>query len=76
MVGWFQRKSSNRVFMTSPRTGVFYRKTKDDYVVLWQGREICCYESIEAFIDAHLEGLEALESIQHELLESYYRTLR
>ena len=57
------------------RSGVFHNKSGSDYVVLWQGQEICRYESIEAFIDAHAAGLEALESSQADLLERYYNSI-
>ncbi len=57
------------------RSGVFHSKSGSDYVVLWQGQEICRYESIEAFIDAHAAGLEALESSQADLLERYYNSI-
>ena len=56
------------------KTGLFYRKSSDDYVVLWHGREICHYPSMEAFVIAHAEGLESLEANQAELLASYYRS--
>lgn len=57
-------------------TGVFLKKSSGEYLVIWQGREICRYASIEGFVDAHLEGLQALEVAQAQLLESYYRDLR
>ena len=56
------------------KTGLFHRKSSDDYVVLWQGREICRYASMEAFVAAHAEGLESLEANQAELLASYYKS--
>ena len=57
-------------------TGVFLHKQHHDYVVLWQGREICRYASVEEFIDAHIVGLQALDASQADLLESYYKTLK
>lgn len=59
---------------STTRTGLFHRKSTDDYVVLWQGRQIGIYPSIEAFVDAHLEGLIALEQNQNDLLETLYRS--
>ena len=80
MVGCFLRKSTGGRIVADQagekRTGIFQRKSSEDFVVLWRGQEICSYPSIEAFVDAHLEGLKALDSNQAELLESYYRTLR
>lgn len=77
MVGCFQRKSTarNKLADNDKRTGVFYSKSGDDYVVLWQGREVCRYGSLEEFVDAHQAGLEALEANQADLLESYYRSI-
>jgi hypothetical protein len=57
------------------RTGLFEQKTTNDYVVMWKGREICRYASVRHFVDAHAEGLAALEANQADLLESYYRDL-
>ncbi|MDA0977358.1 MAG: hypothetical protein O3B72_02270 [Proteobacteria bacterium] len=61
---------------TGAETGVFLKKSSGEYLVIWRGREICRYASIEAFVDAHLEGLQALEDAQAQLLESYYRDLK
>ena len=57
------------------RTGLFQQKSTNEYVVLWKGREIIRYASIDDLIQAHALGLAALESSQAELLESYYRDL-
>ncbi len=75
MVGCFQRKSTDLMMPVEPtnRIGLFHRKSTNDYVVLWQGRQIATYPSIEAFVDAHLEGLIALEQNQNDLLETLYR---
>lgn len=75
MVGWFQRKSTgiNVTAEAKPRTGLFQQKSSHDYVVLWQGREICRYKNVEDFIQAHIEGLRALDANQAELLESFYQ---
>lgn len=59
----------------SKRSGVFYSKTGKDYVVLWQGREICRYQTMADFVNAHVEGLKALDDSQADLLESYYRSI-
>ena len=76
MVGCFQRKSTGRNVVTEEKTGIFHRKSKQDYVVLWRGQEVCHYRSIKEFVDAHVEGMKALEENQAELLDHYYRTLR
>lgn len=57
------------------KTGLFQQKTTNDYVVMWKGREICRYASVRDFVDAHAEGLAALEANQADLLESFYRDL-
>ncbi|MBT4160556.1 MAG: hypothetical protein HOC70_02510 [Gammaproteobacteria bacterium] len=59
----------------SKRTGVFYSKSGDDYVVLWQGREIYRYQTMQEFVNAHKAGLDALEDNQADLLENYYRSI-
>ena len=50
------------------RTGLFQQKTTNDYVVMWKGREICRYASVRDFVDAHAEGLAALDASQADLL--------
>jgi len=60
---------------SSKRSGVFFSKSGSDYVVLWQGREICRYDSMAAFVEAHAAGLEALEYNQADLLERYYNSI-
>jgi len=57
------------------RTGVFFSKARQDYVVLWEGREVCRYESIDDFVEAHQKGLQALEENQADLLSEYYRSI-
>ncbi len=57
------------------RTGLFYRKSSKDYVLLWQNREIACYQDVDEFVRAHMQGLTELESRQAELLESQYKSL-
>ena len=76
MVGCFQRKSTDLTMSSPPiaRTGLFHRKSTDDYVVLWQGREIATYPTIEAFVDAHIEGMIALDQNQTDLLETLYKS--
>ncbi|MFT7221051.1 MAG: hypothetical protein ACI8Z1_002672 [Candidatus Azotimanducaceae bacterium] len=55
------------------KTGLYHRKSSGDYVVLWQGREIAVYASIDEFIDVHLQGLAALEESQNDLLDGLYK---
>ena len=55
------------------RTGLFEQKSTNDYVVMWKGREICRYASVRDFVEAHAQGLVALEANQADFLESYYR---
>ena len=56
------------------QTGLFYRKSTKDYVLLWQNREIAVYDSIEAFVDSHQQGLQAMEANQAELLANLYKS--
>jgi hypothetical protein len=59
------------------KTGVFQSKLPPALapaiVVMWKGREICRYVSMEEFVDAHLEGIAALEAKQEKLLNEAYR---
>ena len=55
------------------QTGIFQSKLPAAIVVMWKGREICRYMSIEEFVDAHLEGIAALELKQEKLLSETYR---
>ena len=39
---------------------------------MWRGQEMCRYDSMEEFVDSHLEGVETLEKKQEDLLEDEY----
>lgn len=54
-------------------TGVFRDDKAGQIVVKWQGREIARYETMDAFIDSHLRGIDALERNQEEMLADAYR---
>ena len=58
---------------TKNKTGIFQLRSPPAIVVMWKGREICRYASIEEFVDAHLEGIAALEAKQEKLLIEAYR---
>ena len=55
------------------KTGVFKEPGQGAIVVLWQGRKICQYDSMEAFVDSHIAGIDALERKQEDLLAESYR---
>lgn len=57
------------------KTGLFHQKSTGDFVMLWHGREICRYPTVDAFIEAHEAGLKALDLNQADLLARYYRDL-
>ena len=57
------------------RSGLFHSRSSGNYVLLWRGQEVCRYESVEAFIEAHYAGLRALDDSQAELLEKYYQSI-
>ena len=76
MVGWYARKSTvTRMTRqkAKSRTGIFHSKNPLAIVVMWRGQEICRYDSMEEFVDSHLEGVEALEKKQEDLLTDEYR---
>ena len=54
-------------------TGIFRLKNHAGVVVKWKGKEIGRYDSIEAFVDSHLEGVEALELKLEGLLAEAYK---
>ena len=55
------------------KTGLFKENSSQDYVLLFEGKEIARYVSVKEFVDEHAEILEKLQKAQDELLESYYR---
>ena len=57
------------------KTGIFLQKSSEELLVMWKGKEICRYASICDFVDAHADGIAALEANQEELLENYYKSL-
>ena len=71
----FREQSGSDEGLEAARTGIFHRRSTGDYVVLWKGREICRYATIEDFIIEHERGLRAMEENQAELLGSIYRNL-
>ena len=54
------------------KTGIFHIKNPPAIVVMWRGQEMCRYDSMEEFVDSHLEGVEILENKQEDLLEDEY----
>ena len=76
MVGWYARKSTVTRMTerkVKNRTGIFHGKNPLAIVVMWRGKEICRYGSLEEFVDSHLELVEALEKKQEDLLTDEYR---
>jgi hypothetical protein len=61
--------------MTAKKTGIFYVKNPSGVVVIDKGVEIARYDSVDAFVEKHKEGLYAigrLEEKMHRVLESAY----
>jgi len=61
--------------MDKKKTGIFYVKDPSGVVVMDKGVEIARYDSIDAFVNKHKEGLFAigrLEENLNRLLESQY----
>ena len=56
-----------------PGRGVFRDDKAGQIVVMWQGREIARYDTMDDFVTSHLEGIDALERNQEELLADAYR---
>ena len=55
------------------KTGFFFEKSSNEYILIWKGEEIRRYTSVEEFVDEHYELLELLQTSQEALLESYYK---
>ena len=53
-------------------TGVYFDKNKTGVHIYWRGQKVISYPSMEAFIEAHLGALEALDRRQEALLEDEY----
>ncbi|MFT4798908.1 MAG: hypothetical protein ACJAYE_002660 [Candidatus Azotimanducaceae bacterium] len=61
--------------MDKKKTGIFYVKDPAGVVVMDKGVEIARYESVNAFVSKHKEGLFAigrLEENLNQVLESQY----
>ena len=55
------------------RTGVYLDKKKTEVHIYWRGQKVMTYPSMEAFIEAHLAALDALDRRQEALLEDEYQ---
>lgn len=55
------------------RTGIFYSKNPDGVVVMFQGKEVFRYKSVDEFIEVHIKAVRALEEKQEEELASHYK---
>ena len=43
------------------RSGIFYRKDPAAVVVMFRGKEVFRYKSVEEFIEVHIKAMKALE---------------
>ncbi len=55
-----------------PRSGIFYRKDPAAVVVMFRGKEVFRYKSVEEFIEVHIKAMKALEQKQEDELERQY----
>ncbi|HAK52705.1 MAG TPA: hypothetical protein DCM54_12505 [Gammaproteobacteria bacterium] len=55
-----------------PKSGVFYSKDPAGVVVMFRGKEVFRYKSVEEFIEVHIKGMKALEEKQEAELERQY----
>ena len=55
-----------------PRSGIFYRKDPPAVVVMFRGKEVFRYKSVEEFIEVHIKAMKALEQKQEDELERQY----
>jgi len=49
---------------SNKKTGIFYVKNPAGVVVMWQGNERARYDSVEAFVSAHLAGQDAIQEVE------------
>ena len=62
--------------MKDKKTGIFYAKNPSGVVVMLNGIEIARYSSVQEFILAHKEGIQALDRLDeslHKAIESQYK---
>ncbi len=52
------------------KTGIFYVKGPPGVAVMWQGREMYRYRSVEELVQAHVKAVRALEAVQGEKIEN------
>jgi len=55
------------------RSGIFYVKAPAGVVVMWQGEVVERYLSVEALVETHMKGVQALEREMERILEAQYR---
>ena len=55
------------------KSGVFYTKDPAGLVVMFRGKQVFRYKSIEEFIEAHIKGAKSLEEKQESALRKYYK---
>lgn len=54
------------------KSGIFYTKDPAGLVVMFRGKQVFRYKSIEEFIEAHIKGAKALEEKQESALRKFY----
>ncbi len=55
------------------KTGIFYSKNPVGVVVMFRGKEVFRYKSVDEFIEVHIKAVQALEEKQEEELASHYK---
>jgi len=55
------------------RSGIFYVKEPAGVVVIWRGEVVDRYASVEALVESHLKGQQALEREMERVLQTQYR---
>ena len=59
--------------VSKKKTGIFYVKDPEGVVVMWDGKEVARYLSVNELVETHLKGLSALEREMNEAIEAQYR---
>lgn len=65
-------ESSENKPIDNGKTGIFYVKDPAGVVVMKSGKEIARYDSVQAFVASHEEGLQAISNRDEKLHEAIF----
>jgi hypothetical protein len=65
-------ENSNTNVPGGGKTGIFYVKDPAGVVVMKSGKEIARYDTVQAFVASHEEGLQAISNRDEKLHEAIF----